>query len=159
MASRNKLTLNKIKRIFKEIGKSIGEFFKKLWQKYKELPSKVKLIGFIWLIILIVIVVLITSSSSNNKTLKAYHEYETKINDAALKYVENNNYYGTRDNKVKVDLEELKDANLITEKDLPDNTCKGYSLTYYDDETSSFNSVSYINCKKYTSEDYYDYKS
>ena len=159
MASRNQKALNKVKRIFKEIGKSISEFFKGLWNKFQALPTKVKAIGGLWLVIIIVIIILISTTSSNKNILKTYQGYEKLINEATLKYIEANQYYGTRDNKVKVDLEELKDANLITEKDLPDNTCKGYSLTYYDDKASSFNSVSYINCKKYTSEDYYDYKS
>lgn len=158
MASRNKLTFKKIKKIFVEIGKSIGNFFKNIYKKIMALPKKVKLISLLWIVIAIVIIILIASTSSSKKTLSTYQGYEKVINDAAIKYVNDNGYYSTRENKLKVDLAELKDANLITEKDLPDNTCVGYSLTYYNDEDDIFTSSTYINCKKYTSEDYYEYK-
>ena len=159
MASRNQKALNKVKRIFKEIGKSISEFFKGLWNKFQTLPTKVKAIGGLWLVIIIVIIILISTTSSNKNILKTYQGYEKLINEATLKYIEANQYYGTRDQKIKVDLEELKDEKLITDSNIPDNTCKGYSLAYYDDSTEEYKAVSYINCKKYTSKDYYDYKS
>ena len=158
MSRRNKLTLSKIKKIFKEVFKEIGDFFKNILKKIKALPTKVKMIIVVWIIILIIIITLITMTSNNTKTLSTYQKYEQTINEAALKYVENNSYYGTRDKKLKVDLEELKDAKLITDSNIPDNSCKGYSLTYYDDETETFNSKTYINCSKYTSSDYYDFK-
>ncbi len=158
MASRNKSTLNKIKKIFKEVFKEIGEYFKNLFKKIKALPNTVKIIIGVWLIIFIIIIALITMTTNNTKNLNLYQKYEQTINEAALKYVEDNNYYATRDKKLKVDLEELKDAKLITDDNIPDNSCKGYSLTYYDDETETFNSSTYINCSKYTSTDYYDFK-
>lgn len=158
MASRNKLTLNKIKRIFIEIFKSIGNFFKNLYTKFKNLPSKVKAIIIVWLIILIIIIVLIIGTSTNRKTVDVYNKFENVMNNASLEYVQNNSLYGTRDQKIKVDLEELKDANLINTSDIPDNSCKGFSLVYYDDATETNISSTYINCKDYTSEEYYDFK-
>ncbi len=158
MASRNRKTSNQIAKAFKNIIKKIGNFFKKITEKIKALPSKIKAIIIVWLVILLIIILLIVMISSNKNKLETYHNYEKVVNDAAIKYVTNNSLHGAKESKLKVDLEVLKDEGLITENDLKDNTCLGYSLTYYDSETDTYSSNSYINCKGYTSEDYYEFK-
>ena len=41
---------------------------------------------------------------------------------------------------------------------LNDNTCEGVSVVYYDDNKNDYVVDSYLNCKRYTSKNYWDYK-
>ncbi len=143
---------------FKKMFKKIGTFFKNLYLKFMALPNKLRYIIYIWSVAVILILILIFGTASNNKLIDRYQNVENIINEAALKYVEVNEIYPSRDNKLKLDVEVLKDLNYVTSKEIDDDTCEGYSLVYYDDESDSYTSKTYINCKKYTTTDYFDYK-
>lgn len=143
---------------FKKIFKKIGSYFKNLYLKFMALPNKLRCIIYIWSVAVILILILIFGTASNNKLIDRYQNIENIINEAALQYVEVNEIYPSRDNKLKLDVEVLKDLNYVTSKEIDDDTCEGYSLVYYDDESDSYTSKTYINCKKYTTTDYFDYK-
>ena len=143
---------------FKKMFKKIRTFFKNLYLKFMALPNKLRYIIYIWSVAVILILILIFGTASNNKLIDRYQNVENIINEAALKYVEVNEIYPSRDNKLKLDVEVLKDLNYVTSKEIDDDTCEGYSLVYYDDESDSYTSKTYINCKKYTTTDYFDYK-
>ena len=42
--------------------------------------------------------------------------------------------------------------------DIKENKCEGFSVSYYDDKKEDYVINSYINCKKYTTRGYSDYK-
>ena len=49
-------------------------------------------------------------------------------------------------------------SNDLTEEDIAHKSCDGFSIVYYDDEQDEYVIDSYLNCKKYTSKNYWDYK-
>lgn len=160
MTVRKRSFLNKLKRCFVEAVKELGESCRKLFKKFVALPSKIKIIGGIWIVIFIIILALVISSSNNKKNMKIYQGYEETINKAALEYVERNNLYATRYSKLKIDLEELKDARLITDEDVSDNSCRAYTLVYFDDNKEEYVGNTYLHCLKfkYKTDDYDTYK-
>lgn len=159
MASKKKgLTLNKIKRCFIEVFKEIGNLFKSLFNKFMTIPNNIKIIGGVWIVIFIIILVLIIGTSNNNKLISKYQGFEEIINTKALEYAERNELYATRDSKLPIDLEQLKESGYITTEDVDDNSCRAYSLVYYDDANEEYKSETYINCLKYKSKDYDAYK-
>ncbi len=155
---RSKFSLKKVKKMFINLFNKVKNYFVNVYNKFMSLPKYVRHLVYLWSIVLLIIITLIIGTFSNNKMLEKYHEAENNVNNAALRYVQNYNIYPTRDSKLNISLEVLKDLNLISQKDVGnDNTCKGYSILYYDDENESYVSKSYINCNKYTSDEYFDY--
>ena len=90
--------------------------------------------------------------------LADYVKIENKVNDAALRYVKDNELYPLRANKLEVSLDMLKDFGYIRESEIEDSSCRGYAKVYYDTDTDSYTSTPYINCSKYTSEGYKENK-
>lgn len=159
----------KIKNGFNSFKKKFIKNLKKLWlaiknfviglyKKFMELPKKVRYVIGIWVLVVVVLLVFIGGADGTNKFYSKYAAYEEAITKKALIYVNQNNIYATVDNKLIVDLEVLKENKLITDADIDDDTCEGISVVYYDDEKDDYVINSYLNCKKYTSKNYWDYK-
>jgi hypothetical protein len=66
--------------------------------------------------------------------------------------------YATIDKKITVDLAVLKEEKYLSTTAIDDDTCDGFSVVYYDDDKSEYVIDSYLNCKRYTSKNYWDYK-
>ena len=80
------------------------------------------------------------------------------MNAGAIDYVTTYSLYPTKDSKLKLDLEILKEDNHIYPEDIKDKSCVGFSLIYYDDKDEKYVADSYINCEKYTTKGFSDYK-
>ena len=158
VVKKKKFTLKKVKRFFINLFKLIGEFFKNLYNKFMSLKKHVRYIVYVWAGVFLLIIILIIISVSNNRFKADYVQIENKINDAALRYVKDNNLYPLRANKLEVSLDMLKDFGYIRESEIEDSSCCGYAKVYYDTDTDSYTSTPYINCKKYTSEGYKENK-
>lgn len=159
----------KIKKGLSNFKKKFIKTLKKLWlaiktlvvdlyKKFMELPKKVRYVIGVWVLVVVILLVFIGGADSTNKFYAKYAKYEEAITKKALIYVNQNNIYATRDNKLIVDLEVLKEGNFVTKNDIDDDTCEGISVVFYDDEKDDYVIDSYLNCKKYTSENYWDYK-
>ncbi len=153
-----KINFKKIKKTFITIGENISAKVKELWAKFMALPKKTRQIVYIWVTVLLIIVILIIAGSNNKNFLKDYQTLETTMNSAVLSYVEENEYYPPKDNKLKLDLDFLLEENLVYSEEIKDKSCRGFTLAHYDDKNSKYVVNSYINCDKYTTEGYEDYK-
>lgn len=156
---------SKVKRSLKRLIRKIVLFFKNLYKKFMDLPKKVRMILGVWTVVVVLIVVVIIAGSVNNNFLNKYKSIEKVVNEAALQYVKDNKIYPMESNKLKLDINALVDNGYLTKKDINDNTCEGFSVIYAkgdvtieDELNAEFNINTYINCDKYTTEGYNDYK-
>ena len=153
-----KKVLKKSKKNFIKILKLIKKLLKLLKDKFMDLPQKIRMIIYVWGVVFILLLFLILATGSSKKFYNKYTTYESKVSAAAKSYVEDKNLYATIDKKIIVDLAVLKEENYLGKTELDDTTCEGYSIIYYEDEKSEFIVDSYLNCSKYTSKYYWDYK-
>lgn len=156
--TRKKFTLKKVKNILLKVWKNIVQFFKSLYERFMSLPAKVRYIVYVWFTVVVVIILIIILANSNNKHIDNYVAIEKSINEATLKYVEDNELYPLTENKLKLDYNVLVDNKYLSDKELKENNCEGFSVSYYDDAKEEYVINSYINCKKYTTKYYSDYK-
>lgn len=155
---KKKMSLKRLKRILKNVGKEFVDYFKSIWKKFSSLPKHIKTICGVWLAVIVIIIVIIFASSTNKKHLEEYYELEDLVKEATLKYVEKANIYPVKDSKLKLDIEELKEFSSFSSKELDDKACKGFSLTYYNEDEEEYVIRSFIKCDKYTTKEYSDYK-
>ncbi len=153
-----KINFKKIKRFFITIGKTISSKVKELWNKFMSLPKVTRQIVYIWSGVILIILVLIIAGSNNKTFLKDYQTLEKTMNSAVLSYLEENEFYPSKDNKLKLDLDFLLEENRVYAEEVKDKSCRGFTLSHYDDKNSKYVVNSYINCDKYTTEGYEDYK-
>lgn len=152
-----KRMLRLVKRL-KRLGKLFVEEVKNLWDKFMVLSKSTRTIIYIWCGVLLVVLIIIIAGHSNNVFLDDYKKLETNMNDAATLYAQGYQLYVSKDNRLTIDLEVLKSESLLDEEDIVDKSCEGFSLVYYDDLEAEYVVDSYINCEKYTTEGYSDYK-
>lgn len=153
-----KKRLLRIWKKIKRFGKLFVEEVKNLWNKFIGLPKKVKNIVYIWGAVLLIVLIIIIAGHSNNVFLGDYKDLEEKMNEAAVTYVQGYQLYMSKDNRLNLNLEVLQKEELITNEDISDKSCEGFSLVYYDDLNAEYVVDSYINCDKYTTDGYSDYK-
>lgn len=157
------------KKKVKVLWKKFLKFLRKMWlvvkalvihlyEKFMELPRKIRYVIGVWVAVVIILLVFIGGSDNSKKFYVKYAQYEKNVSARALSYVEQNSFYATKDNKLKLNLDVLKEENYVSKSDLDDDTCEGYSIIYYDDNKDEFVINSYLHCKKYTSEKYWDNK-
>lgn len=158
MNKKKKNVFKKLKRIFVRLGKLIADEIKELWDKFMGLPKKVRYVIYIWLGVILLIVLLILASHNNSNFLNNYYNMESSMNEAALDYVNSYELYPTKDSKLKLDLSVLKDFNYIYEEEIADNSCEGFSIIYYNDIDEKYVVSSYVNCDRYTTKGFSDYK-
>lgn len=146
-----------VKRL-KRLGQLFIEEVKNLWKKFIGLPKTVKTVVYIWCGVLLAILIIIVAGHSNNIFLDDYKSLEEKMNEATTDYVQGYQLYMGYENKLSLNLEVLKNEGLIEEEDVVDKSCEGFSIIYYDDLEAEYKVSSYINCSKYTTKGYSDYK-
>ena len=150
---------NSFKRVLKRTLRKTVEFFVNLKNKFMSLPKKARYIIYVWVAVLVVILVLIIGSNASSKKLDEYHAIEQTLTEASKSYVTKNGITPNVGKKLRVDLDMLKDSKYIKDEDITDKTCIGYSVVYYNEETSEYVINSYINCKHYTTKNYaFDYE-
>lgn len=155
---KQKFTLKKVKKLFLDIWKNVCKFFKTLYGRFMNLPQNVRSIIYVWAVVVFIVVLMIVLTSSNNQFLKQYVTIENEMNASTLDYVKSNELYAVSSNKLKLDLNVLLDYDYLYEDAISDKTCEGFSLVYYDEEKEDYDVDSYINCDKYTTSGYSDYK-
>jgi hypothetical protein len=155
---RFKKFLNRLKKFFIRIWNQIKKIAIQLKDKFMELPKKIRLIIYVWALVVVSLLFFIFATSASKKFYEKYSTYEQNINAAALKYVKAKGIYATVDNKLKIDLNVLQEENYVSPADIADETCEGISVVYYDDDKAEYIIDSYLNCKRYTSKYYWDYK-
>ena len=146
----------KFKRNFKKFCIGIKNFFVRCYQNFMKLSKTVRIIIGVWVAVLLVILILVIASNANNKKLKEYAEIEQKLNDAAILYVENSGLNKpTVSTKLKLDAQGLIDMGYVDKSLFEGKLCKGYSIIYYDENGENPVVGSYLNCKNYTTKDYF----
>ncbi len=155
----------KVKRSILRLLRNFVTWIKGLYNNFMNLPKKIRLIIGVWVIVILLIVIFIIAGSANNKFLNKYKEYEKTVNEAALNYVKENKIYPLEDNKLILDINALIDNNYLSSKDIDDKTCEGFAVIYVkgdvtveNEANAEFNINTYLNCDKYTTEGYSDYK-
>lgn len=152
--AKKKFTLKKIKRIFINLLREIGNLFKGLFNKFMQLSVTIRAIICVWVVIVGLLIALVFFGSNNNNFKGTYSELENKMNEAAINYLNKSELYPLSTNKEKLDMQLLLDFSTLVESDIFDNTCVGYSVGYYDEDSDDYVVNSYLNCKKYTTEGY-----
>ena len=155
---KKKKSFKKIRKFFVELWKKVKGWFVYLIKQFLNLPKKIRYIIYVWSIVVLLIVIIIVASSTNNKYLSKYEQIEEDINYATSVYVREKALYPLQENKLKLDINVLIDENLMYDDDIKENKCEGFSVSYYDDKKEDYVINSYINCKKYTTRGYSDYK-
>lgn len=158
VGKRKKFTLKKVKKAIVNLFKKISNKIKSLYKQFMSLPSHIRKIIYVWGIVILLILLLALISTNNTEHLNKYANIEAEMNKSALDYVKTNNIIPGEENKLRLDLNVLKDFDYIYDDVITDSTCEGFSLVYYKEETSDYVINSYINCKKYTTKGYSDYK-
>ena len=109
----------------------------------------VELLAVIGVIIILALLLTpkITKILDNNRT-KGYEEIETRIEEAAQKYILEN-YIDPSETSINISIEDLIAKNYIGEvKDLKDNSnCTGYVTL--DNLNTAYTAKAYLNCSKY----------
>ena len=80
---------------------------------------------------------------------------EQALTNAALTYVEEQEIVNTPGKKLKIEMNQLIDFNYVMDSEITDKTCKGFTIVYYNETEDRNVANSYINCKHYTTEDYF----
>ncbi len=150
--------LNKIKKELKKLWSNIKKIAKKAWDKFMELPKKIRLILYVWVIIIFVLLIFILATNGSKKFYTRYETFENSITERALRYVKDKGIYTTKSNKLIINLETLKEEGYVDSTIIDDDTCEGITVVYYDDEKDEYIIDSYLNCKRYTSKYYWDFK-
>ena len=138
--------------IFKKILNGIKNFFLNIYNNFMKLKLVWRRVIILWLIILLIIILLIIFSAVNKKNNDKHKEIENALNVAVVDYVTDKGLYGTKDQKLRISIDELIDEEYFSADDLKDKTCTGYSLIYY--ENDAHHADSYLLCKNYTTDGY-----
>lgn len=100
----------------------------------------------VWTIVVILIFgALITFGFIYKNKIKKYHNYEDLLIEKAYKYVSVKNIHMENVDSLKINIEDLKNANLLLKKEIID-TCSGYVLVT---NKSSIKYEPHIKCKYY----------
>lgn len=115
--------------------------------------NKVKKYYIIWVILVVIIIAILTTFGFiyKNKT-KKYRDLEEKIVEVSKKYVEAKFLYPEKGENIKVNLNDLKDNNLIDDFSVDSKPCDGYAVISI--ENTVYNYKGYIKCDNYTTKGY-----
>lgn len=142
------------KRAMRNLFRNIGKYLKGLKDNFMKLSPTTRKIIYIWLVVVIVILALVFFSTKNANRLDKYKEMEKRMDDSAILYAETKQLFPNVNQKMKLDLDMLREYKYVLDTDVPDKTCKGYSLIYYDLEEEEYHVNSYLNCKHYTTKNF-----
>ena len=159
MATKKKSNIGKkIANFFKKVGKAIADLFMKGVNKFRSLPKYIRIIVYIWTAIVLILIILVIGVDNNKKKLAEYQKMEEAVRTAAIAYSESHDFYSTVTKKLKVNVEVLQEEKLLSKDDI-DRSCHGFALVYYNDSTDEYIADSYINCNKYTTKGYGEYRN
>ena len=157
----NKLEKEKSKEVSRKkrsnFVKKIKKIFSKIVNKIKSIGTKTKAIVLVWVVIILLIVLMALLVSTSNESRAKYHKMEKAMTDAVLDYVKTEEIYPVKDAKANIPLESLLLGNYLYKSDVADDSCKGYSIVYYNGDEEQYVVESYISCDKYTTKYYSDY--
>ena len=153
-----KVLIKKLKKLLKRIFNYLKNIVVQIWDKFITLPKKIRFLIYVWGGVILLIILFIVVTNSTKIFVKKYENYESTLSEVALNYVKDNGIYATKANKFKLDLETLKDEGYLNSLMIDDDTCEGISVVYYDDFNEEYRAESYLNCDKYTTTNYWDYK-
>ena len=146
----------KFRRGCKKFFIGIKNFFKKCYENFMKLSKTVRIIIGVWVAVILVILILVVASNANNKKIKEYGEIEKMLNEAAIRYVEYSDINKpTVSTKLRLDAQGLIDLGYVDKDVFENKLCKGYSIIYYNENGENPVVESFINCKGYTSKDYF----
>lgn len=137
--------------------KKIKKIFAKIVNLIKGIDKKTKSIIIVWVVVLALILLMGLLVSSSNQNRAKYYKMENAMTEAVLDYVETEGIYPVKDSKANIPLESLLLGNYLYKSDVADDSCKGYSIVYYNGDEEQYVVESYISCDKYTTKYYSDY--
>ena len=137
--------------------KKIKKIFAKIVNLIKGIDMKTRSIIIVWVVVLALILLMGLLVSSSNQNRAKYYKMEKAMTEAVLDYVETENIYPVKDSKANIPLESLLLGNYLYKSDVADDSCKGYSIVYYNGDEEQYVVESYISCDKYTTKYYSDY--
>lgn len=146
--------LRKIVKFFRKIIRKIKKTVKYAYASFMTLSATTRYIIGVWTGVIVLILLLVLVSQSNQNYLATYTQIESDINKAAISYVKDKEIYAVSNKKLKLQVDVLESMDYLYEDKITDNTCDGYALVYYDQDTDEYLSDSYITCKKYTTKGY-----
>ena len=123
----------------------------------KGVDKKTKSIIMVWVVVVVLILLMALLVTSSNENREKYYKMEKAMTDAVLDYVKTEGIYPVKDSKANIPLESLVLGNYLYKSDIADDSCKGYSVVYYNGDEEQYVVESYISCDKYTTKYYSDY--
>ena len=129
---------NKVKKLLKKIWNIIKKTAIALKDRFMKLPRKIRMVIYVWCAVIVILFMFIGITNGTNRFYAKYTDIEAVISSKALKYVKDNNYFATKDNKLKIDLQTLIEEKYLNSAILNDNTCEGVSVVYYDDNKDDY---------------------
>ena len=157
----NKVEMEKAKAVSRKkrsnLVKKIKKIFVKFASKIKNINGKAKAIILVWTVVVVLVALLAVLVSSSNESRAKYYKMEDAMTKAVLDYVETEEIYPVKDSKANIPLESLLLGNYLYKSDVADDSCKGYSIVYYNGDEEQYVVESYISCDEYTSKYYSDY--
>lgn len=143
-----------MKKNIKKLKNKLRNVYKNIFKYIKSMDKTTKRLIILWSIIVAVIIILIFVCNYNNSNNKKHFEYEKNISSAALSYVQEFELYPTSNQKLKLDIEVLKENRDLDVNDVIDDTCSGYAEIYYDADSEKYVIDSYISCDNYQTSGY-----
>ena len=141
-------------RIMKNCLRKIVNYLASLRDNFMKLSATTRKIIYVWLVIAVLVLLLAFFANINAKKINNHKYMEERLTEARKQYVEKVQLYPNVEKKLKLDMDMLKGEKYLTNDDILDKTCKGYSITYYNEDTEKYVIEPYINCKHYTTKDY-----
>lgn len=115
--------------------------------------KRMRTISIIWGTILVCIVTGLTIIGFiYKKKSQTYEELETKIEEAAKKYVDQKFLYPEKGDFIKITLQELQSNEAIDSLKVEEEECDGYVIISKKEEVYKYEP--YIKCSKYTTKEY-----
>ena len=114
--------------------------------------KKMNTIYIIWAILIILLVGVLTVMGFTYKNkLKSYKNLETKLSEAAKKYVELKFLYPEDGQIITINLEDMLEAEVINDLTYEEETCTGYVELSYN---GVYNYDAFIKCNNYVTKGY-----
>ena len=119
--------------------------------------KELRRISIVWGLLLFIIFAALTFFALQWKAKTSpYLDLEKTMVSKTKSYYEMDHSYPQKGQSVIITFEDLKNANMMEELKVNDDTCEGYVKV---ENTGVIEYKAYIKCKSYTSKDYDKYKS
>ena len=119
--------------------------------------KELKKISIIWGLLLFIIFAALTFFALKWKAKTApFFDLEKTLVSKTKSYYESEHAYPAKGQSVNISFEELKNANMLEELKVNDETCEGYVKV---ENSGVVEYTAYIKCQSYTTKDYDKYKN